>query len=138
MSEQNPNIRETLNNGVLQQRVDVDRDVRLGDLLGLLIQGATPTEAAAAVAANAKTLTNAASAVFDVVATAGVFTGRLALKIGDANVLPQSGEVVWDGGSSMRFNAADAITAANFLYARADEVNTLTSILERQLGQRDD
>jgi hypothetical protein len=134
-------MRETLNLGPGPgQLPDIDRDSAFGDLLGMMIQGLTPTEAAAAVASNAKTLSNAASMVYDVVATAGTFTGRLELLIGDANVLPESGQVVWDGpgGSSMRFAAADAITAANFLYARSDEVNVLTSLMERNLGQRDE
>lgn len=134
-----PTIRELQNNGVLQQLADLDRALAQGDLLGLLIRALTPTEAAAAVAANAKTLTNAASAVYDVVATAGTVTGRKVLLVGDASVIPATGQVVWDGpgGKSMRFAAADAVTASNFLYARTDAVNTLTSVGQRTLGERD-
>ena len=139
MTRTNPDIRETLNNGVLMQHADIAKLLALGDLMGMLVQGMTATEAAAAVASNAKTLTNAASSVFDVVATAGIVTGRKRLKIGDAQVIPATGEVVWDGpgGRSMRFAAADAVTAADFKYARVDGVNTLTSVGQRNVNQRD-
>ena len=139
MTLRTPDLRETRNNGVLQQIADEERAVSQGDLFGMLVQALTPTEAAAAVVSNAKTLANAASMVYDVVATAGTVTGRKRLKIGDANVVPVTGEVVWDGpgGRSMRFASADGVTASNFLYARVDGVNTLTSLNQRTLGQRD-
>jgi hypothetical protein len=139
MSAQVPSLREAKNNGVVQQISDIDRAMAMGDLMGMLVQSLAPTEAAAAVSANAKTLANAASMVYDVVATAGTVTGRKRIKIGGSDVVPVSGEVVWSGpgSSSMRFAAADAVTASNFLYARADGNNTLTSLGQRLLGQRD-
>lgn len=139
MTTQSPTLRETANNGVLQQMADSARQTKDGDLIGMLIQSLTPTEAAAAVTSSAKTLANAASMVYDVVVTTGGSTGRKVLKIGDSSIIPIAGEVVWDGpgGSSMRFAAADAVTASNFLYARFDSANTLTSIGQRKLGQRD-
>lgn len=142
-----PNLRQALNTGVLQQRVDEDRQIVFGDLLGLLIQGITPTEAAAAVASNQKTLTHAASSLLDVVVTAGGLTGRKTLLRnsiqanfpagqGTTPAIP-SGFVAWDGASLVGFSPADAVTASNFTYTRQDAVNVLTSSLERLLGQRD-
>lgn len=139
MSAQSPNLREAMNTGMAQQVADLDKTQAMGDLMGMLVQALTPTEAAAAVVASAKTLSNAASMMYDVVATAGVSIGRKRLLIGGASVIPAAGEVVWDGpgGASIRFAAADAVTASNFTYARADLVNTLTSLNQRRMGQRD-
>ena len=137
MSARNPNLRETMNNGVVQQLADCDRQMSMGSLMGLLIRAMTPTEAAAAVAANAKTLAQSAAAVFDVVATAGGSTGRKVLLIGGPELVPAAGQVVWDGDRSMRFAAADAVTAADFKYARKDGVDSETSLGNRILGERD-
>lgn len=136
MSATAPTLRENQNNGVLQQLADNDREMAIGDLLGILIDAITPTEAAAAVASNAKALANAASMVYDVVATAGAVTGRKTLVIGDSSVVPRTGEVVWagPGTTSMRFASADAVTASDFTYARADGVGSLTSLGLRVLG----
>lgn len=137
MSITTPNLRENLSNGVVQQLGDLAQVYKLGDLLGHLVRGTTATEAAAAVASNAKTLTAAASAVWDVIVTAGGSTGRKRLLIGDSSITPIAGEVVWDGASGIRFAAADAVTAASFWYARQDGTNVETSLGNRRLGQRD-
>jgi hypothetical protein len=132
-------MREALNNGVVQQLGDILRETDIGDLLSLLLAATAPTEAAAAVASNAKTLANAASLLFDVVATAGGVTGRKTILIGDSTVIPQGGQIVWDGpgSTSVRFAAADAVTAADFRYIRQDGVGRVVGILERRLGQQD-
>lgn len=136
MSNAIPTLRESINASNPNRLPDALRSVQMGDLLSLLVQALTPTEAAAAVVANAKTLTNPASMVFDVVATAGTVLGRKKLLIGGAGVVPVTGEVVWNGASGMRFAAGDAVTAANFLYARSD-VPPVTSVGLRLLGEQD-
>lgn len=137
MSARNPNIREEQNNGVVQRLADIDREQHMGDLMGLLVRALTPTEAAAAVTASAKTLAAPASMVYDVVATAGTVTGRKVLLIGGSEITPVTGQVVWDGSSGMRFAAADAVTAANFLYSLQSGATSLTSSNQRLLGERD-
>ncbi len=136
MSLQSPNLRELLNDASLQTLPDALRQLLVGDVLGLIIGSLTPTEAAAAVTSNAKTLSNPAGVLLDVVATAGGSTGRKAILVGGASVVPVAGQVVWDGASSVRFAAADAVTAANFLYTNGSAPLT-PSFLARSLGERD-
>jgi hypothetical protein len=140
MTTQSPNVQESINNGVAQQMPDMFRQLGLGSMLGAILQGMTPTEAGVVPAANVATLANAAGYVWHILATAGVFTGILNLKIGDASVLPESGEAVWagPGSTTLRLNAADAITAVSVWYGRADGVNTQFSAGSRSLGQSDD
>lgn len=136
MTAFSPTIRQDLNLGNAQRVAGDFQAASLGDMLGFLIRSATATEAAAAVTANAKTLANAASAIFHIQATAGTYTGVIELLLGDDSVTPGSGQAVWNpAGSVVRFNAADAVTAASFWYARADQANSFASVLERQLGQ---
>lgn len=211
MTAQSPTIRESLNNGVLQQIADLTRALRLGDLLGQLMQNfsyakvqsgrftpgsATPTVTFQAlgmtpplstnysviptqntttprltaasktltqfallnatagevaelivaedvtpmteqvtVTSNAGAMAAAPAIVLDVVAVAATSLGRKVLKIGPASLLPAAGEVVWDGASSLRFNAADAVTLAKVV--RVPTAGIATSILNRLLGQQD-
>lgn len=136
MSAQNPTLREDINNGV-GMRIPSDLQQMFGgSLLGFLIRSVAPTESAVAVTANAKTLANAADMIFHIQATTGTYTGPVRLLLGGAEVLPLPGQAVWQPGQNVvRFNAADAITAASFWYSRADQVNSFASVLERQLGQ---
>jgi hypothetical protein len=136
MSADNPTIREDLNNGPGPFRIaDNHRALCFGDLVGLMIGDMANTETGVAPAADVATLANQPSCMLDMVATAGTFTGRLALKIGDASVVPQSGEGVWNGGLTVRLNPGDAITTVDFKYTQATDT---ASILDRILGQRDD
>lgn len=145
MTASNPNIRETLNNGVLQQRADADRDLAVGALMGMLIQGLTPTQTGITpVTTNANfdvaTLGGAADRLYQLDATAGAFTGILVLRINaDDTVIPQSGQALWDGPGTtrIRLNKGDAITALSSTHALSDGSNTNTSVLERTIGQRD-
>lgn len=141
MSDKVPNLREMANNGVLQNLADIARELRLGDLLGFLIRAAANTQTGVVPTAGNTLVTFAApiAEIYDLVSTAGTFTGRLTLKIGDANLLPLPGEAVWagPGASTVRLNAADVITAVDAKYARVDATNVVTSDLNRSLGQRD-
>lgn len=140
MSTNNPDLRELQNFGSPGAPGAIDQEILGGDLLGMLVRGLTPTEAAAAVTTNVKTLANPASMVYDVVSTAGSYTGRLKLLIGDPEVAgaPPAGYAIWNPvDNKVTFAAADAVTAANFLYARKDAVNTVTSINQRTRGQDD-
>lgn len=143
MTASNPTIREDLNNGPGPYRIaDNHRALCMGDLLGLIIAGLANTETGVVPvvtgggAPDVATLAAAPTCLLDAVATAGTFTGRLALKIGDASVLPKTGEAVWGGPGSLevRLNAGDAITAVDFKYTQSTDT---ASILERALGQRD-
>lgn len=137
MTQFSPTVREDINNGVGQRLASDMQSFLGGDLLGFLIRGLTATEAAAAVTANVKALANAASMIFHIQATAGTYTGPVRLLLGDSSVSPGPGEAVWQPGQlNVRFNAADAITAASFWYARVDQVNSFASCLERKLGQQ--
>lgn len=145
MTQNNPTLRETLNNGDANRLPNVFGDGKLGSLMAMLIAGLTPTEAGVVPTTTNPSwdflnLANAAQVVAQVNATAGTFTGILALKINpDDNDLPSSGEVFWDGPGTtrLRFAKADAITAVSITYARADAGNLACSLLDRTLGQRD-
>jgi len=137
MTATNPNIREALDQGLPNQTFDLLREINVGDVLSLMIASLTPTESAAGVVSHLKTLTNAASAVYDVVATAGTVIGRKKLLKGQ--YLPAqvpSGYVAWDGGALMTFSAADAVTASNFTYTLKTTPVEI-SLFSRNLGQRD-
>lgn len=140
MTASNPTLRETLNNGVLQQKVDVDRTVCMGDLMSRLIVASAADETAidtTAGTAGEHTLAAAPSCVLHANAVAGTFTGQLALLIGDVNtVSPASGEMLWAGPGSaeLRFNVGDAITDLDIWYTVPADT---TSLMDRTLGQSD-
>lgn len=140
MSTTSPDLRELQNYGAPGRPGAIDQAILGGNLLGMLVRGLTPTEAAAAVTTNVKTLANAASMVYDVVSTTGSYTGRLKLQIGDPAIAgaPAAGYAIWNpADNTVTFAAADAVTAANFLYARKDAANTVTSLNQRTLEQDD-
>lgn len=132
-------VRELLNKNrvTLNQLADTMGEIEVGELLALVIAGLTPTETGVVPAANVATLANAPSAMFQINATAGTVTGiKKLLKgpiSGEDAVVPKTGEAVWDGGTRVLFNAADAVTAASFTYARPAP-NNPTSVLQRELG----
>ena len=139
MTEQNPNIRETLNNGVLQTKVDVDRQMCWGSLLARLIADSAADETTLNPNGGGQDINLAAApdCLLDAVAQAGTFTGRMTLVIDAAeDIAVQSGTIVWSGPGTtrIRFNATDAITDLDVWYSvPADTV----SAMERNLGQRD-
>ncbi|TAK93711.1 hypothetical protein EPO05_06980 [Patescibacteria group bacterium] len=136
MTAQAPNLRELINLSNPENIADALQQMLFGDVLSMLIAALTPTEAAAAVASNQKTLTNRAGILLDVVATAGTTTGRKAILIGGSSVVPTAGQCVWNGTSLVRFAAADAVTASNFLYTNGATPLEI-GIMGRRLGQRD-
>lgn len=129
-------MRELLNQSNLNQLADVLGDIEFGELLTLVIQGLTATEAGVVPAAHVATLANQPSAMFQINATTATVTGiKKLLKgpiTGEDAVVPRTGEAVWDGGVKVLFAAADAVTAASFTYARS---TNSSSVLQRDLGQ---
>lgn len=146
MSATNPTIREDLNTGVLQRIADDARKLGMGDLIGLLVDFLTdnaPTETGLNPNASAQviTLADTPATMFNVKSTAGAGTlGTLALlrgPISGAGALsPDPGEVVWNGGTGLLFNAADAFTAVDVLYS-SSTTPISASALDRTLEQRD-
>lgn len=100
-------------------------------------QGAPPVmDANLAVAANAATLASIPKVLLDVVAQTGTTPGRKTLLIGGADVVPATGEVVWDGKTGLRFAAADAVTRCAVLFLTAASDPALSKF-SRTLGQQD-
>ena len=140
MTASNPNLREELNLGVLQRLSDVNRELCWGDLLARLIVDSAADETAidtTAGTAGEATLAAAPSCILDVIAQAGVFTGRMTLVIDPrAGIAIPSGTIVWDGPGTtrVRFNLTDAITDLDIWYTIPADT---TSLQERILGQID-
>lgn len=137
-----PSVRETLNNGAINQLADIARQVPLGDMLSRLIlltaADQTALNPTAASPAQQITLALVPSAVLHVLSVAGVGAlGRLALLVGP-DVDPSPGQVVWNGPGSgvLRFNAADAFTNVSVWYTNANGSDTI-SAFERRVGQQD-
>lgn len=130
-------LRELLNRSKanLNTLSDAVGDLELGDLIVLLINDLTATETGVVPASDVATLAAQPTAMFQINATAGTVTGiKKLLKgpiSGEDAVVPKTGEAVWDGGTQVLFNAADAVTAASFTYATAADVDSVT---QRDLG----
>lgn len=142
MSAQQPNLRDALNgSNQLGRLADVLRALGFGNLLGLLIRGLTATETGVTVTAHVATLANvpAENSLYQVNATTATATGIKTLLVGPITgpgaITPAPGQAVWvPGTKTVKFNAADAVTAASFTYSVGTEA---TSVLPRQLGQSD-
>jgi hypothetical protein len=140
MSAQQPNLRDRLNGSMQPQALaDVLKDLRLGDLLALLIRGLTPTETGVVPSAHLATLANVPTVMLQVNATTATVTGIKTLFIaptsGPGAYVPLTGQCVWwPGTKKVLFAAADAVTAASFTYSVGTEA---ASILPRLLGQND-
>lgn len=140
MSAQQPNLRDSLNASMQPQRLaDVLKDLRLGDLLALLIRMITATETGVTPASNVATLANVPTLMLQINATTATVTGVKTLLIGPITgagaIVPATGFAVWSPGTKkVLFAAADAVTAASFTYSVGTEA---VSILPRQLGQVD-
>lgn len=93
----------------------------------------TPLGAArVTVASNSGALAAIPAKVLDVIAVTGTGLGRKALVRGRA---PAAGEVRWDGGTALVFNAADAVTSA--LAVVVPLAGFSASAFNRVVGQRD-
>lgn len=132
-----PTVQDDLNLANPNRLASAAQAAQLGDLLSWLVTQQAPTEAGLVVAANVGTLAASASKVLDVVATVGGSVGRKALLIDSSgDVVPQAGQVVWDGADGLTFASADAITAADVWYLGATPAEI--SLLGRKIGQRDE
>jgi hypothetical protein len=132
-------IRDTLNNGEANRLADAWRSINVGDLLNMLLAGATFTETGVAVTTNVATLANQPSALYIINATTATTGGvKQLLKgpiTGPKALVPATGQAVWDGGKKVLFATADVVTVAKFLYAQAADVTA--SILQRTVGEID-
>lgn len=129
-------IRAEMNTGPENRFMDMVREIGLGDLLNLLIQGLAAAETGIAITSNVATLAAVPSFLFQVNGiggTAGIKTIKKGPVTGSQKVTPLPGECVWDGGLKVLFNVADANTTATFRYAKA--ADTTTSVLAREIGQ---
>lgn len=109
--------------------------LQLGELLTLLIQASTPTESSVTVTSNVATLAATPTAIFQCNASAGTTTGVKKLLIGTSATVPAVGQCVWvPGTNTVKFNSADAVSAAHFLYATS--VISASALL-RNIGEQD-
>jgi hypothetical protein len=131
-------IRDILNAANLNDLDAALQAIGLGEALTFIIQHCLPTEMGVVVTANVATLAAQPTKFYQATATAGASTGIKELLIGPITgpkaLLPSPGQAVWDGGTKVLFNIADAVTAAMFKYASAAQV---VGLLERKLSQQD-
>lgn len=129
-------IRAEMNTGPENRFMDMVREIGLGELINLLIQGLAAAETGIAITASVATLAATPTALFQVNGiggTAGIKTIKKGPITGSQKITPLPGECVWDGGIKVLFNVADANTTATFRYAKAADATA--SCLSREIGQ---
>jgi len=126
-------IRDDLNAGNLNYIGDALSKVQFGEILSLLIAKLTPTETGVSVTAGtgvSAQLANTPSQMLQINATAGTHTGVKQLLqgpvSGSSELVPASGQAVWDGGNNVLFAIADGVTAASYTYVQATDVASIT------------
>ncbi len=131
-------LRDDLNQGDPNRLGDVNRDVKMGEAMALLLASLTPTQSSVAVSTTAYTATLSATPtqIFQVNCTAGTVTGVKELLqgpiTGEDAITPLTGQVVWNGGVTLKFAAADLVSATHVTYAVS---TTKASILMKDLGE---
>lgn len=134
------NLRDTMNQGELQRLADIDRDTFMGEVVNAFINGMTATEAGVVVTTNLSAPLAATPLVlWDANATAAASTGKKKINKVSAAYLtannPPVGECFWNGATGVKFNSADAVTAASYKYPKAADATC--SFLQRKLAQSD-
>lgn len=86
------------------------------------------TEVGVTVTTNVATLAALPSTVINVNATAGTTTGVKTLVRDPAHTLV-AGEVYWDGKLTLTFAAADAVTACDVVYSKADNSQKISCLM---------
>ena len=128
-------IRDELNQQDPNRSASALSEAALGEALNLLIRSATPTETGVVPSSDVATLAAQPKTLYDINATTAAVTGRKKLILapisGAGSVLPKTGEAVFDGGTKVLFNVADAVTAASFTYTTA--AGATISLLQRDL-----
>ena len=128
-------IRDELNQQDPNRSAAALSEAAVGEALNLLIRSATATETGVVPAADVATLAAQPKTLYDINATTAAVTGRkkliLAPITGAGSVLPKTGEAVFDGGTKVLFNVADAVTAAAFTYTTA--AGETVSLFQRDL-----
>lgn len=128
-------LRDSLNTSDPNRLSAAFQDINLGDLLTMLIAGATPTEAGLSPSSDVVTLAVVPTEVYQVNVTAGSPTGIRKLLKGPQTIAPATGECVWTPGTKLiKFSAADTDTTVSVTYGRSTDK---ASILLRNLGEQD-
>jgi hypothetical protein len=122
-------VRDGLNSNVLGIQADAIAKVPLGELFAILLPALTFTETGVSVTSNVATLAAKPSALVIVQATAGSVQGVKKLVRDPLHVLA-TGEAYWDGNLIVNFAAIDAVSAAKFLYAKADLSDKVSILLQ--------
>lgn len=117
-------LQNILDNGDANRVVDALRKIGFGSLLNKVVAGMTYTETGVSATTNVGTLANQPSArPFSVNATTATATGEKIVRQGPVSgtgaLVPNAGEVIWDGGKKLLFNVADNVTVFKALYATA-------------------
>jgi hypothetical protein len=132
-------LRDTMNQGEAGRLADVDRVLKVGDLLNALLAAMTATEAGVAATVNVSTLAATPSVLWDAKATTATTTGSKKIRqVSNAFLTannPPSGECYWDGATKVKFASADVVTVAGFKYAIATDASV--SALKHGLGEQD-
>lgn len=114
-------------------------DLQLGEVLTILINALTATEAAVVPASDIATLAATPQALLNVNVTAGTVTGVKKILKGRTDPdgiirpIPATGEVTWNGATKLRFAAADGATAISAWYTTS--ATSTPGYLRRALGQ---
>lgn len=128
-------LRDSINTSDANRSDSAFNALQLGELLTLLIQASTPTESSVTVTSNVATLAATPTALFQCNASAGTTTGVKKLLIGPATIVPATGQCLWTPGTNtVKFNVADAVSAAHFLYSTAV---ISSSAMLRSIGEQD-
>ncbi len=117
------NLRDALNQAGPNSLGSLLQQLKFGEAMAVVFEEAADTESIA-VTSNVATLGATPScAPFQVNGSAGAHTGIKVVRrgpiTGEGALLPQSGEVIWDGGTKLLFSSYDAITHTIVTYALA-------------------
>jgi hypothetical protein len=114
-------LRDTMNQGEAGRLPDVDREIKIGDLLNALINALANTETSVTVTSNVATLAATPVQLWDAKISAGTTVGsKRVLRVSNAYLTanaPAVGDCFWDGATKVKFNAADNGSAAHFKYS---------------------
>lgn len=132
-------FRDTMNQGEAGRLADVDRALLIGEFFNAMINAMANTETSVTITSNVATLTNVPAVLWDAKISAGTTTGsKRVLRVSNAYLTanaPAVGDCFWDGAKSVKFNSADAGSAAHFKYPQTTDSSC--SFLRRSLGMTD-
>lgn len=129
-------MRLEANAGPENRMMDILREIGFGDLLSKLIFLMAKTETGATITAHVCTMAAQPTYLWSVAGVAGTAGEKTVLRgpiTGSQKITPAPGQVVWDGGTKLLFNVADANTSCDLKYATAADVTP--GFLARDIGQ---